>query len=1038
MRRRGAHLLAALCSCCLISFFAPPVSASVPILEWTEVDVPGDNDLTVVSPSEVTDIAAGDNGVVYAIDGENGRIYRSANYGLDWEDITKYLDEAATLPATIIAVAPDNEGIVAVLADDGSGPEIFVSLDGGIEWYPTHLQDLTPEVVTSLAISPEYVEGGVEYREMAIGTAVWGDGDSNGEVYISQGRCTWPGWKPQEVFVDPGHIGADVATLDFSKDFPRDRTLLVVCSTGDDVAAGYEERTWLCLGERDADANTTDWDFLSPDYPVLVGDDSPGDYVEGDAVGVDYVRARLAQPSDYSSEDEDTRDVFLSVEREPDSNDDVYRVMDDDVDLSNNDRMDVDGGSDIDIWSIAYRGDLEDGTLLAGEREPFDTFKTEVHRCLDPFESPPDWLESTVPPTGPGHAVLAWAPDVSLAYCGTSSQPGVALDESAFSASTYGDLWRQMGLIDTQFTLCDLVVTPDGEDLFLATSNEFGPESVWQSFTDPLGERWERVLTVDSDSDAVILELSAEYDIDETIYVVEHNGTQVARTRDGGISWKWSREAPEPILHYVVVDEDTLVAAIPDGRVMKSENAGRSWDDSVSAEVDDINMLSLAPDGTVIAGSRNGYVSYSSDDLESFVRILEPLGTGDVQVIADVGFDRTGWVFAGTNVADEGLWRWHAVKYCDWQQMDKEIALLGDGQEIGGLLQGPEGTLYAIRIEPASDDTGGMTRWLCPTCWPCADLEYDHVIEGLPDDAEFDAADAFTTSYPVGTLWSNDVETDVFVIDSIDPDEHDQRIWLFRDTLCKRGPDLESPPDGAQLDANACACNEDAVVAFDWEELDEVDEYEWGVYLDGSLSEPLWSELSDYEGVVISPWGDTTDFHSGMRYGWRVRTTGPLLSPWSILWTFTPVLCPVESLIPDIAATGVALMPVFTWDSPCEVDGYEFMLSEDPSFADAMVSFSSGAMLTETMWRCDRELEPSTHYFWRVRSVRGDARGSWIEGHFTTGPLEVAAVQAAGQVIDVPAQQGAVSEAAIWVVFGLAVVLLVAVITLVMRTALRN
>ncbi|MCK5213231.1 MAG: hypothetical protein KAQ74_04845, partial [Dehalococcoidia bacterium] len=460
----------------------------------------------------------------------------------------------------------------------------------------------------------------------------------------------------------PIQLGADVATLAYSQDFSRDDTLLVVCATGGsdtDLDVVREHKTWLCFGERDKDDGGTDWDGII-DPVQLYDEDFSGN--DGDDIGVSYLRSSIALPSNYYDSVADERTVFVSLEREPNHEDDAYRVVGDTVE-----RMDVNGGSDIDIWSIAYRGNLNGGVLLAGEREPTapvpDNFNTQVHRTENPFVATPqspDWELASVPPTGPGNAIVAWAPNVSLAYCGTSSQPGAALDESAFSASTYGDLWRQMALIDTEFTLIDLAVTPDGKGLFLTTANEWGPESVWQSYTDPLGERWERVLTIDSDTDAVMLKLSPAYDEDETIYVIEHNGDKIALTHDGGDTWDWQRKSPEPILDFVIVDEDTLYAAIPDGMVMKSTNHARSWEDAVETELDGVNMLSLATDGTLFAGGRDGYVAYSMDKAESFMLLEKdkPVGSGDVQVLADVGFEENGWVYAATVEPDEGLWRW--------------------------------------------------------------------------------------------------------------------------------------------------------------------------------------------------------------------------------------------------------------------------------------------------------------------------------------------------------------------------------------------
>jgi photosystem II stability/assembly factor-like uncharacterized protein len=1027
--RMNLHLkraVAALTSLVIILAVVPTLQASVPILEWAEVDIPGDNDLTVVSPSEVTGIAAGRNGLVYAVDGENGRMYRSLEYALEWEDITTYLERAGvTLPATLVAVAPDNEGIVAVLADGGTS--VWVSLDGGYEWENTQLPAVSGEV-TALALSSLYVEGDREYREIAVGTASWGDGLSNGEVYVLQGGCTWSFWRLQELTVDstvPVHLGADVATLAYSPDYSRDHTLLVVCSTGAEATldVGLQDTTFLCLGERDVDNGGTDWGFLNPDYPLEIIE-------AGDAAGVSYVRSTLALPSSYSSENTVTRSAFVSIEREPDYDDDVYRVVGDAAE-----RMDVDGGADIDIWSIAYRGTHTSGVLLAGDREPTAplALNVQVRRCEEPFEALPDWQESDVPPTGPGHAVLVWARNVSLAYCGTSSQPGVALDESAFSASTYGNLWRQMALIDTSFTLTDIVVSPDGEKLFLTTANPWGPESVWDSFSDPLGYRWERILTVDSVTGCVMVKLSAGYESDDTVVVAEHNGDLVAVSHDRGNSWVWRWPSPEPLLDVIVVDEHTLIAAIPGGMVMQSTNGGKSWEDAVESQLNEVNMLSMAADGTLFAGSRDGYVSYSTDGGGSFVRIEEPVGDGDVQVTPDAQFADNGWIYAAASGPDDGLWRWRLGISGYWQQLDDDITQLADGQRIGGLLTGEEGTLYALRTEPAGDVTGGMTRWLCPACDPCADFEYDHVHEGLPDGASFVSAAEFTTSYPAGTLWGDDELNDIYAIDSAG-----QHIFLYRDTLCKRGPYLYSPEDGSHLDENPCDCNRDPVVLFDWECVEGVNQYQAGFYHDASLAEWLWSVQTDCNEFTKSPAdGAPVEFQSGVTYGWRVRTTLPVLSPWSDMWTLYPRLLEVSGLQPAAGATGVDGRPTFTWDGPGMAEAYEFALATDPDFGEIVAAFEGATALDRTAWVCDRDLPSGTNYFWRVRSLSGQACSPWASSAFTTSSVTVSPTAAGAESLDLPEMQPLVSSYLVWMIFGLVALLMVGLIVLILRTARR-
>lgn len=1013
---------------CLLLSGTAFVSAAVPILEWTAVSGPGDEDLLVVAPSEVTGIAAGRNGVVYAIDGENGRMYRSLNYGLDWEDITRYLNRAGiSLPATMVAVAPDNEGIVAVVADGGTS--VWVSLDGGCDWEDTRLPAVQGQV-SAIDISSRYTHDGRDFRELAVGTASWGDGDSNGDVLVVQAGAIWSGWRAQELRVDPDWVGADVSALKYSPLYAVDHTLVVVASTGSDVDAVYRERTWVVLGERDKGAGTTSWDsFQDYGYPLELVD-------AGDAVGVESIRSSLALPSDYNSLIPAGRNLFVSADRTPDHDDDVYRV-DGGIPEDSVKRMSVDGGGDIDIWDIAYRGTREAGILLAGEREPIapapDDKNTRIWRCEAPFALTPPWQEADVPPTGPGHAVLAWAPGVSLAYCGTSSQPGASLDESAFSASHGGSYWRQMGLIDTRLTMTDLVVTPGGQKLFLTTSNEWGPESVWHSFSDPLGQRWERVLTVDSDTDAVIVRLSDSYDVDGTLSVAVYGGDQLAVSHDRGNTWQWRRTSPEVIRDLLVVDENTLIAAIPGGRVMWSTNSGRSWDDAVDTGLRDINMLARAGDGTLVAGGRDGRVAYSDDGGMSFVVIDEPVGSGDAQVLPDVGFEHNGWIYAASSGADEGLWRWKIGVDSSWQQMDRDITVLGDGQQVGGLLIGPEGTLYALRVEPATGATGGMTRWLCPACEPCVDHEFDHVIMGLPTGAAFADASVFTeTDYPVGTLWGDDEKNDVFVIDT-----QDQQVLTFRDTLCKRGPYLDSPQDGAHLDESPCVCLQDPLVTFDWEKLERVDEYEIGFYYDAAVAAWVWSGLTDYEGMVHSPVANASAFHTGTSYGWRVRATDPLLSPWSDMWRLNPLLLDVTDLTPAPGATDVPTRPVFTWSGLGSAESYEFVLAADPEFENVIAALAGVSALDAGWWGCDVTLAHDTNYFWRVRGVAGALRSPWAYGVFTTEAQSSEYVAPPPRLVEVSGRSPAVPDALIWTMFGMGVLLMSGLIVLVLRTGRR-
>ena len=115
-------------------------------------------------------------------------------------------------------------------------------------------------------------------------------------------------------------------------------------------------------------------------------------------------------------------------------------------------------------------------------------------------------------------------------------------------------------------------------------------------------------------------------------------------------------------------------------------------------------MLILVDKGTILVGGKNGDVAYSTDGGDSFTQIYEVIGsgTGDVQVVAEPNYQENHTIYAATNIADEGIWRWVIGVSTYWEQIDKSITGLGAGQRIGGLAMGPEGTIYALRIEPAT------------------------------------------------------------------------------------------------------------------------------------------------------------------------------------------------------------------------------------------------------------------------------------------------------------------------------------------------
>jgi photosystem II stability/assembly factor-like uncharacterized protein len=995
-------------------------------LKWEEIDKPGTNGNVVVSPSEVSEIAIGSSGVLYAVDSANSALYRSLDGGATWEDITdKLASEGAGLPYGKIAVAPDKPGIVAVVTDGGTA--VYLSTDGGINWVDASVPALTGKI-QAIAISKEYTEDSKKLREIAIGTAVWGDNTTSGQVWVYQIGKSFAPWLNQELTVAPGSptpTNGEVSALAYSPRYPDDLTILALASTGGDVT-GYEDKTWLCIGLRDTTEGTTEWNNL-PDFPPVV---YPVEIAPaGDAPDVSWFSASLALPSNYTSEEASSRQLFVSYDREPDADDDVYR-LDDTIVV----RLDVDNGNPINISSIAYNGTTSSGKLLAGDVEPVTSSLTvQVRRTEDPFQADPDWEEATVPPTGPGNAKLGWSPDGQIAYCGTGQLPGDDLDESALSASVDdGDKWRQLGLIDTEIIIADVAPSPDGESLFVTTCSPYGPEGIWRSTSDPLGRYWERVLTLDTDTDAVILRLSLDYSQDKTIYAAEVGGRLMAVSHDGGSSWSWRQASSGELVDMVVEDENTAYIALTDGIIKKSTQGGLIWRSQGDTYISEINMLALAGDETILIGSKDGRVAYSTDGGASFSLIRKAIGdgAGDVQVAADASFAENDIIYAATNIADEGIWRWTIGVSDEWDQIDQSITELGGGQQIGGLAVGTEGTLYALRLEP----DGGVIRSVNPTEVDPDDVEFELVNRGLPAGARFDPTPFFPT-LPYLKLVGDAGQNQLWTIDT-----DNQTIYRFRDTLSKSNPTPVAPQAGDIIIINYSGYIDSLILQ--WEEIAGAREYEVAIYRDAGATQEIWSATTDGLAIDAVRNDDPATLYSGTTYYWRVRVIEPIESPWSEVRSFasplgieewSPLVSP-DRVSPLPGANDVSIRPAFSWESADGAIGYEFILAKDNGFTEVVVAFTGADALTSTAWNCDIELEYSTSYFWKVRAIGTDSYSEWGINSFTTetAPAEVLPSESSSPLVIEPAPK--VPVYIIGIVIGVAAILVIVLLFFIVRT----
>jgi photosystem II stability/assembly factor-like uncharacterized protein len=1046
----------------LFVLLAPlPVEANEHILEWSTVDTPGLNGNIVVTPSEVNEIAVGSGGIIYALDTSTNatklsKVYKSINAGSSWTDITPSLIRAgAVLPATKIAASPDTTNLVAVVTDGNTS--VYLSINGGGKWFNLGVPALVGKI-QAITISKKYtdINSGSTINEIAIGTAEWGNATTTGQVWVYQYGVSLATWQNQNLTIDPAHIGGEVSAIAYSPGYSSDKTLIVVASTSSDVAVTSQNRTWLCLGKRytDPSAGTTQWNdpTIYPGYPVAIGTSPDG----GDGIGVVQVSSSLALPSNYSITDTDKMQLFVSFDRDPDPLlvNDAYLIYNPGAPVAH--RLDVNGGGAVNLSSITYYGTTTSGELIAGDVSPSGLFTTQVRRTADPFNLAPHWYTATIPPTGPGNAKVCWSTDGSTVYCGTGQIPGVGLDESAFSISTDGgDNWQQNSLIDTILKLADFAITPDSKTLYISTHSDLGPEGVWRStlIEEGIGVYWSRQLNVNTTSERINIRLSPKLITDYTIYAFEPGTQLLYVSHDRGNSWK-KRLTPGPMIDGVLADANTLYVALPGGYVRRATESGLLWSKLVPTGIDDINMLTITSNGTILVGGRNGEVAYSTDNGTSFTLINKVIGIGDVQVIADIDFQDNSIIYASTNATDIGIRRWQIGTSTQWEQIDKPITDLGAGQRIGGFATGPEGTLYALREEPA----GGISRSLNPAA--LENIEFDIANEALPADTTLDSSAIFTHTVPYLKISTETGQNELWSIDTTH-----ELIYRFKDTLATVSPTLNVPLDAFQ-DMINLKTSRARDIAFSWNTLSrdipslEVTGYEIGVYFDAACIYPaqICYVTSNFSviSVVIGPYQPAAsnqyiEYAAGKNYYWRVRAVGPLKSPWSEVRSFTIVLLHeqvINVLSPLNGAEDINRTPAFSWEPAISANDYEFLLADDADFNSPILVTTvngTGYALTE-------KLEYGKTYFWKVRAISPSVSEWSVIANFTIQeappePSDVVPIRiktstttitmtapTQTQLFVASSHQTSSVPDTIWVIIGVGSILLIGVIVLIIRT----
>jgi len=996
----------------LTSLLVMPLPASGSMEAWyTEKDIlpmPKTDDclLAPVADLNIVDMAVNGDIIYAAVKGAatGNYTYKSTDAGATWvSQATKLLYPAAASFIKLVAVAPDDPDVVAIVSDNNT---VYYSNNGGASWNNMSVP-ATGATIEDIDISA--AAAGYHYLAAA------GTDGTDAELYTLK-LAVAQGWAARTGSGAGFHAAgqANVAAVKFSPNFATDKMITCVSGNATDNSTyfqvfRYESGAWAWNGSIAyfSAAAQADWGT-----GIAIG---TGTYSQGITGGL--AAASIALPSTFLGTEEGERIAFIGVAGTT-TGGGVSRLTDAYVKHFST----WSAGAEGPIGSVAYN---ESGKLLAGDYDA-----GQVYACLSPMATAPKFerVNSLKQPGGANLTVVGWSGDTAVAA--TSG------DESAFAVSTdSGYAFNDISMIDTTIgTIADVAVNADGSKVYLSTISG-NDASVWVK-----ASAWARVLSLpDTANNKLLVRLAPE---DDTVVYVSANVSQNmwVSKNSGKESWKAIPCYKVTAVQDFAVESADVVYAIDTAGASKTTNAGASWALKKTWSTTSGYTITLAPNNDVLVGGSAGYISFSQDGGATFSTTTKT-ATGNVYVMADKDYADNNVIYAGVGTY---VVRGKATSTAQiWENRDPTVAAT---QTVVGMAQ-HEGVIYALTSN-STDSEMHRALNLTPTVGTSSLALWSSKTTGYEFEATPQALRISTAAAEGPKLWAIDTAS---ILASIN------------DPIALVGPTLKSPADGASVGLNP-ADGRAYNVSFTWARFPHksITACQLQIATDAAFDDAVYD--TTFTGIdsnsitrVIGPHGATAtnqvcEFNADTTYFWRVRVaaTGPMLSPWSAANQFTiESLTKFELVSPDLGATGISTLPTFVWNDYKGAIHYEIMVAEDPTFA--IIDWSRTC--PRTFYRAEEALANDTLYYWRVRGVTGEAvpekaapGGPWVTGMFTTAPkpveaappvvIEPAPPAPPAQIIEVPTPTPAppIPSYLLWAIIGIGAILVIALIVLIVRT----
>jgi len=924
------------------------------------------------------------------------RLWKSEDSGVSWDDLADNIWDADGLPANFnsstgacyfnyVACAKDDPDFVAVAVLDRSGSgsatdycnftqAVVISDDGGDNFAWTG--DISDGAATlnctfDMKVSDE-ADG---KRNIALGGVGTNGTCPRGLVFrYETGGLTGGRWVDASAYDgwdDNGGITSLAVTkVAFATSWLADNTVLAVSHSANNTY--LQSGTW---------GNSKCWNDpagFEDAVEILGADGSIWRSYKGAAAG-------LTLPTDYEGRHANTRYAWVYVDN-TNGTGVIYRV-------TNGDAHELGPMGQIpdEPWlaSISYMGTIDEGKAIAGLLGDGTGAPTECCEGVQVYRNDgisdmdiccERWSEACKPPTGTMAAMVFYVlPNKAYAFVG-GADTDCTLEEGAFSFSLDdGDTWNQVGLVDTYIHyLSDVAKSPDCNKTWVVTVN-LGPgsvdgvgnspvgqgpvgnglgcecDSVWLK-ADPLPEaseysgawirEWCDELTYDEVLNSCqtpemgLLRLAPEETEEAlTVYLVDRGTSTVYYDGTEGLGcWEKGSSTVDEISDLAVQDEATIYAVGFDADVAVSDDHGAaaSWSSTMDSKVDDGHTIAVLGDGNVLVGGADGKVSYSDDDLATFLDAeasfteLDDIGDGRVHVAFDSYFDSNSVIYAAVSVVDvdksdceypvnaddNGIYRWVIGESSAFTDLGEctgtatpSAAQLGydtcSRVEVGyyGIVLStaegnPEtdattgGVLYAAFYD-ADGNVTGVARCLNPAEEvACGEAMWDYLIQSMADTAAFTLEPSSLkicgclTPDTNARLWA--IDDNWYYLDFACGDVEDSsvgRLWTYEDCYAKAGPTLNSPASDAVVDADPCYCWNDAFT-LKWDRQCDACSYNLQISLDEDFTEVVldWSgKDGDCNEIDYEPPSGTSPSYvvangalgtgsCGTRFYWRVRS----------------------------------------------------------------------------------------------------------------------------------------------------------------------